>query len=125
MKGLLLSAACTWLMLAHTQAFAQAQDQRDAGKKYFALCSACHSIDGTAKPTGPSLKGVLNRKAATDAAYKGYSVALKQSNIVWTEQELEAYLSAPNKRVPGTTMMLNVPDPARRKALIVYLKTLK
>lgn len=120
MKGL-VGALCIFFL----PAYAYAQDPVDAGKKYFATCSACHSIDGNSKPMGPSLKGIVNRKAATDAAFKGYSAALKQSNIVWTEQELDAYLTAPNKRVPRTTMMINVADPVRRKALIAYLTTLK
>lgn len=125
MRALLLVALCASLILAHSQARAEAQEQVDVGKKYFAVCSACHSTDGSAKAMGPTLKGILNRQAATDAGFKGYSIALKESKITWTEQELEAYLSAPGKRVPRTTMMVNVADPARRKALIAYMKTLK
>jgi cytochrome c len=99
--------------------------QVDVGKKQFALCGACHSADGSAKPTGPTLKGISTRKAAADTGYKNYSKALKTSAIVWTEKELDAYLAAPSKRVPGTSMMINVTDAAKRKALIDYLKTLK
>lgn len=103
---------------------AQAQTAQE-GKTAFAACVACHSVDGSAKPTGPTLKGVVGRKAAADPAYKSYSQALRNSRITWTAQELDAYLKAPAARVKGTTMMVTTPDEKRRKAIIAYLRTLK
>lgn len=95
------------------------------GKKAFVACTGCHSVDGSAKPTGPTLKGVVGRKAAGVAAYRNYSTALRSSNITWTAQELDAYLKAPSTRVKGTTMMIATPDAKRRKAIVAYLATLK
>ena len=95
------------------------------GKAAFVACTGCHSVDGSAKPTGPTLKGVVGRKAAGVAAYRNYSTALRSSNITWTAQELDAYLKAPSTRVKGTTMMIATPDAKRRKAIVAYLATLK
>jgi cytochrome c len=104
---------------------AQAQTAQE-GKAAFAACAGCHSTDGSAKPTGPTLKGVFGAKAATaDKKYARYSTALRNSKITWTAQELDAYLKAPTLRVKGTTMAISVPDEKRRKAIVAYLRTLK
>jgi cytochrome c len=95
------------------------------GKAAFAACVACHSVDGSVRPAGPTLKGIVGRKAAADTKYKAYSTALRNSKITWTAQELDAYLKAPTAKVKGTTMMVGVPDEKRRKAIIAYLRTLK
>ena len=106
-------------------AAAPAADSAEAGRRAFVVCSACHSIDGSAKSTGPTLKGIVDRKAASDLAYKKYSKALQASAIIWSSAELDAYLKAPGQRVKGTTMMVNVADAKRRLAIIRYLETLK
>lgn len=113
-----LSLCCALSFGAHAQT---AQE----GKTAFVACTGCHSVDGSAKPTGPTLKGVVGRKAASVAAYKNYSAALRGSKITWTAQELDAYLKAPATRVKGTTMMIATPDAKRRKAIIAYLSSLK
>lgn len=95
------------------------------GKSAVVACIGCHSLDGSAKPGGPTLKGVFDRKAATDPGYKRYSRALRDSGIVWTAQELDAYLKAPAVRVKGTSKVSAVADETRRKAIIDYLRTLK
>jgi cytochrome c len=94
------------------------------GRKVFAACQSCHSIDGKAKPNGPTLKGIVGRKAASDQGFQRYSQALKNSKITWTVEELDAYLKAPTQRVKGTSMALATPDAKRRAALIEYLKSL-
>jgi cytochrome c len=115
---LLTTSALCWTVSAQAQT---AQEGRAA----FVACTGCHSVDGSAKPTGPTLKGIVGRKVAADAGFKRYSPALRASKITWTAQELDAYLKAPTVRVKGTTMMAGVPDEKRRKAIIAYLRTLK
>jgi len=92
----------------------------------FALCGACHpvSMDG-ASAMGPNLRGVVGRKAGSLAGF-GYSKAMRDSAIVWTPEELDAYLSNVQQKVPGAMMTLSsVADPADRAAIIAYLKTLR
>ncbi|WP_312367974.1 c-type cytochrome [Stenotrophomonas sp.] len=92
-----------------------------SGEQAFAMCVACHSRDaGAPQRMGPNLWGVVGRKAGSNPGFD-YSPALKASNITWDAAQLDAYLAAPAKHVPGTRMVIAVPDPARRQALIEYL----
>lgn len=113
------------LSLCGALSFAAHAQTAQEGKAAFVACTGCHSVDGSAKPTGPTLKGVVGRQAASVAAYRNYSAALRGSKITWTAQELDAYLKAPATRVKGTTMMIATPDAKRRKAIVAYLSTLK
>lgn len=87
-------------------------------------CSMCHSVvPSQPKPLAPGLSGVVGRKAASTQF--NYSAALKASNLTWTKPNLDRYLSAPMRMVPGTRMAVSVPDAAQRAALIKYLETKK
>ncbi|MNM73414.1 Cytochrome c2 precursor [compost metagenome] len=92
-----------------------------SGEQAFAMCAACHGRDATApQRMGPNLHNLLGRKAGSNPGFN-YSPALKASGIIWDAKQLDAYLTAPSKLVPGTRMVIAVPDPARRQALIEYL----
>ena len=55
-----------------------------------------------------------------------YSDPLKNAGLTWDEATLDKWLTAPMTMVPGTKMVFpGMPDPARRKAVIDYLNTLK
>lgn len=86
-------------------------------------CAACHAVaPGAPSPMGPNLAGVVGRKAGT-AAFTGYSPALKGANITWTRAELDAFLAAPMRKVPGTRMVIAVTNPQQRAAIVQYLST--
>ena len=74
-----------------------------AGRLVFRKCQACHSMEPGKVMLGPSLAGILGRKAGSEAGYS-YSPAMKQANIVWDEKTLDAYLTDPQKVVPGNKM---------------------
>lgn len=90
----------------------------------FAICRSCHAVVPGGRGSGPSLAGVWGRQAGTLPGYS-YSAALKTSGIVWNAQTLDTWLVAPMKMVPGTRMVVGVPDAQGRKAVIDYLETLK
>ncbi len=92
----------------------------------FAQCSSCHSVEPGRNGIGPSLAGVFGAKAGhLGEAYK-YSDALMASGLIWDEATLDGWLTATSKTVPGTKMVYaGQSDPAKRKELIEYLKTLK
>jgi cytochrome c len=51
--------------------------------------------------------------------------ALTQSKLTWTPATLDRFLSAPTLLVPGTRMVISLPDPAQRAAVIQYLSGTK
>lgn len=96
-----------------------------AGKSAYAVCSGCHVVDADAASTaGPNLHMVAGRAAGARDDF-AYSDALKAANITWSDAELDAYLSDPAGKVPGTTMVAGaVQDADQRAAIIAYLNSL-
>lgn len=91
----------------------------------FMQCVACHSPKAGVNGVGPSLFGVVGRKAGTLPGY-AYSDALKTWGKTLTPEELDKWLTAPMTDVPGTKMVFpGMPDAAKRKEVIDYLATLK
>ena len=99
----------------------------DAGGKpaSFAQCAACHAVEPGKHGIGPSLAGVYGTKAGELAGY-AFSDKLKASGLTWDDATLDQWLAGPMKMVPGTKMTYaGLSDPAKRKELIEYMKTLK
>ena len=99
----------------------------DAGGKpaAFVQCAACHAVEPGKHGIGPSLAGVYGTKSGELAGY-AFSDAMKNANLTWDDKTLDEYLTNPMKVVPGTRMTYaGLADPAQRKAIIEYLKTLK
>lgn len=93
-----------------------------AGKKVFAQCMACHVVQAGVNRVGPSLHGVIGRKAGAVEGFR-YSDANKNSGLTWTEQELFTYLENPRGVVPGTIMAFaGLRKPEDRANVIAYIK---
>ncbi|HUG72169.1 MAG TPA: c-type cytochrome [Steroidobacteraceae bacterium] len=89
-------------------------------------CNICHVVSDEPGPaTGPSLVGVVGRKAATVKDFAMYTDALKKSNLTWNAKNLDEFLAGPMTKVPGTMMLIPVTDAKERADLIAYLTTLK
>jgi len=91
----------------------------------FVQCVACHTVKPAQNRVGPTLFGIVGAKKAAVAGFS-YSPALKAQKGVWSEAELDAYIANPRVKVPGTRMIYpGMPDAAKRKRLIAWLKTQK
>ena len=112
----LLSVA--WLTILSTGAVAE-----EPGETVFKKnCAVCHTLDAGKNKIGPSLAGVVGRKAGGVPGF-AYSAANKNSGDTWDEQTLDTYLTDPRKFMPGTKMVFaGLKNPEDRKALIEYLK---
>lgn len=108
-------------------AAAPAPDPVERGRKLFAsACAICHTQkEGDHSRVGPNLFGIVGRKAASIDDF-AYSNAMRASGIVWSEEELDAYLTNPQAVVRGNRMAYaGEPNAEKRAAIIAYLKTLK
>lgn len=111
-----------WVLPASASAQTAAQ-----GKELFRMnCTVCHvPPDAATQSTriGPSLRGVVGRKAGTLPGFR-YTRAMKSYAKVWTPALLDQYLTAPRQVVAGTAMTFpGLKDPKQRAAVIAYLKT--
>lgn len=97
----------------------------DAAPAAFAICKSCHSVEKDKHMIGPSLFGVFGTKAGEIPGYP-FSAAMKASGLTWDDATLDSFLANPMKVVPGTRMTYaGQSDPAKRKEIIEYMKTLK
>lgn len=117
-------AALAVMMAIATPAFADGDAAK--GEKVYMKCKACHDNEKGVNKVGPTLKGIVGRKAASVADYK-YSEAMMAKGaegVVWDEATLAVYLPDPKAFVPKTKMAFaGVKKPEEVADLIAYLKT--
>ena len=122
----LAAAAVLLAPVAVAQAAAPAalKGNAEAGKAAFRKCASCHQVGPSARGGfGPKLTGVIGRKAGATTDYK-YSAAMKNANIIWTEQNLASFLKAPSDFIPGNNMRFWGIGNAQQVAdLLAYLRT--
>lgn len=87
-------------------------------------CVMCHANAIGKKATmAPNLNGIANSMSGTSDY--AFSAALRNAKIQWSAENLDRFLAAPGKVVPGTRMMVAIPDPAKRAQVVIYLMSLK
>jgi nitrite reductase (NO-forming) len=74
-----------------------------AGRQVYRKCQACHAMEPRKNLVGPSLAGIVGRKAGSVPNYS-YSPAMKNANVTWDAKTLDAYLADPQKVVPANKM---------------------
>ncbi len=99
----------------------------NAGRTFFRQqCALCHSAqpgdNGGAQ--GPNLDGVFGRHAASNGNFS-YTHALHDSGLAWNAATLDRFLTSPTMVVPGTAMVIAVPNKTDRDNLIAYFEELK
>jgi nitrite reductase (NO-forming) len=91
-----------------------------AGQQVFRKCQACHSLEAGKNGLGPSLAGIVGEKAAAVPGYN-FSPAMKASNLVWDAATLDAYLTDPQKVVPGNKMPFPGLKTERERGAVIAL----
>jgi cytochrome c oxidase assembly protein subunit 11 len=92
----------------------------DHGRLQFVdRCGACHNL--SFNMVGPTLRGILGRRAGSTPGY-AYSPALRQSDVTWSADSLDRWLSDPRAFIPGTKMPVRVIDPSVRRDIIAFLR---
>ena len=93
------------------------------GAQVYRQCQACHSLEPDRHLTGPSLGNIWGRKAGTAEGFHRYSKALKNANVTWNAETLDAWLKNPSAFVPNNYMWFaGIENPQARQDLIAYLK---
>ena len=124
-KGVMNLPAILWgiTMMVPFALIAQAQGVGDAqrGTQVFTQCKICHSLEAGKNMVGPSLHGLIGRKAGSVPGYT-YSPAMKNANVTWNDDTLSKYLVDPKAFVPGDKMVFTgIKDPGKLGDLLAYL----
>jgi cytochrome c len=127
---MVFSLAVAGLTVVALTSSALAAGDAEKGKAAFAKCGICHQVGPGAKTlVGPELNGIVGRKAASVADYAMYSAGMKKLGAdgwVWTEENIDKWISDPKAMIPDSPMALafpGVPDAGERADIIAYLKT--
>ncbi|KIN63358.1 Diheme cytochrome c SoxD [Sulfitobacter noctilucicola] len=102
-------------------------DLAKAGEKVFRKCKSCHQIgEGAKNRSGPILTGIVDGPAGAVDGFK-YSKPMKaaaEGGLIWTEDELAAFLAKPKGYMKGTKMSFaGLKKEDDQKAVIEYLKS--
>lgn len=119
-----MMAAAAALALAPMSG-ASAQDA-DAGARVFNQCRACHTINqGGRSGVGPNLYGVWGRAAGAVEGFR-YSAPMRAKageGLVWTADNMRAYLTDPKALVPGGSMSFaGIRNEQQLNDLLAYLE---
>jgi len=116
-----ISWGITILLASALVAHAQGAGDAQRGAQVFAQCKVCHSLEAGKNMLGPSLHGLLGRKAGSVPGY-AYSPAMKNANVTWDDDTLSKYLADPKAFIPGDKMVFpGVKDPSKLGDLLAYL----
>jgi cytochrome c len=93
------------------------------GERAARKCIACHSFEkGRPAGIGPNLWGVVGRQPGHAAGFD-YSPGMEGKAGTWGLEQLDEFLAAPAKVVPGTKMtFIGLPNQQERADVIEYLR---
>lgn len=96
------------------------QDAAAGERAFRTRCATCHSVEPGQNRLGPSLAGVVGRKAGSVEGART-SQALRDSGITWDAPSLDRFLADPRGTVLGTSMTVRLTDTAQRASIIAFL----
>jgi cytochrome c2 len=127
-KALIIFGAALALVVSGKLVMA-AGDAKEGEEIFNKKCKTCHTVEEGKHRTGPSLFGVVGRKAgSTDfKRYKG----LKDADFVWDDTLLMEWIADPKAFVEShtgnktTSMTFKLKDEKDRADVVEYLNTVK
>jgi cytochrome c len=93
-------------------------DLKQAAAMFATHCSECHSVKEGKDKKGPSLFGIVGRKAATNPSFF-YSEPMRASGLTWNAAALDRYITAPGTAVPGGKMKYDGLAKADERELVI------
>lgn len=87
-------------------------------------CRECHSFSKGDNRLGPSLYGVVGRKAGTAPGYGNYSDGVKNAGFTWTPELIDTWITNPDAVIPDNNMKPfgGISDTAQRQKIIIFLE---
>lgn len=109
---------------AAAETAAPAADGAGGEEAYNNACRTCHSVKPGDNRLGPSLSGIVGKKAGGESGYQ-YSPSLKDSGVTFDEATLDKFITNPDGVVPGNNMKpyTGISDAALRAKIIAFLKS--
>ena len=123
-NGRMRRAVIAGLLLAGSTTAALAADPAAGEKIFKTQCGICHAVAAGQNRIGPTLFGVVGRRAGSVPGFN-YTADHKKLDITWDAAILDKYLTNPRAMVPDTSMVYaGLKNDAERADLIAYLETL-
>jgi cytochrome c len=120
LRTMILPMAAGLSLLSGT---AVAQGAEEGKLAFNNQCRKCHVTKEGDNRLGPSLYDIVGREAGSVPGF-AYSSAMKNADIVWDEEKLDAYIENPDSLVPGNRMKPypGVDSAEERAKIIAHLK---
>ena len=127
MRPALLAAAVA--LLAPVTIALAATDAEEAavrrGEIAYRKCFSCHAIEPGQALEGPSLRGIVGRRIASEPGF-AYSTALQslaRQHSRWSEPLLARFIADAEQVAPRTKMNFHgIANPGERRDLILFLR---
>jgi cytochrome c2 len=104
---------------------AAAQEDDRGFRLYQQHCRTCHVLVAGDHRLGPSLHGILGRRAGTVPGFR-FSQSMAHSGIVWDAAMLDAFLADPTGFMPGNGMIYTgMASAGDRRAVIAYMASVR
>lgn len=125
LRGISFTGAAILCLSVATAPFAQDKPNCRDGRKVFEKCKACHTFELGNHRFGPSLRGFFGRQAGTAEDFP-YSYCLREkgeARLIWTDDALDTFLTAPKRIILATKMTFSGHKDAKKwRDVIAYGK---
>ena len=94
------------------------------GAKIYKRCKACHTLNEDGKhKVGPNLWDIYGAKAGSKEGFN-YSKVMAASDVIWTDETMDAYMTKPSTFMKGNRMsFIGLKKQADRDAVQLYIKS--